>query len=592
MNSVDYELEKAVRNILEDEPSSAGEVDVQAARLISTVGTSPASGPPGPATTSGPSPTLSVSSTGSGGKNLAMVKRLSEDFKIQFSDDDEMNENAGGGEVDSIVLSSDDEDEGAGEKHENQSMRLVVNVKQEPMTEVTEQVTKLPTPAGNDEQVDSFVPQEVVGYGSGYVKFVFVLSICNWWDFRNTVAPVVISSDDEDEMAVEKRDHMMRIDSPLIVVKKEVVMLPMSARNPDKVGSFVPPDVGEFGSRYEKFIFELGLLSVIICNCSECMNADAPSVLHPDGLHEVPKQIPVILTVREERVYEGINAMPVHINASMEQPLHNTSTHQQPVHINASKPKPVHINATKPKPVHINATKPKPVHINATKPKPVHTSASKSKPVHINATKSKPVHNTSSNEQPVHNTSTNEQPVHIKTSNQLNISQNPNIDQQQPGEKKDEEGVPVPKLSFGQPGRDKTFNVTASKSYTSSSARSAHPKTVLKRSLTTSLGSSSKPGQAAQVSTARQGNTTTSGNIAKAGPGDQGTSAKQSIPTNPGSEADEVAQENLVRQDTVPVPTMTTAPTMKATQTTTTYYKVHPETYVSIICAAVTKSNL
>ena len=72
------------------------------------------------------------------------------------------------------------------------------------------------------------------------------------------------------------------------------------------------------------------------------------------------------------------------------------------------------------------------------------------------------------------------------------------------------------------------------------------------------------------------------------------TSAKQSISTNLGSntEADEEAQGNLVRQDTVPVPTLTTASTMKATQTTTTYYKVHPETYVSITCAAVTKSNL
>ena len=261
MNSVDHELEKAVRNILADEPSSGAEGEVEAARLISTAGTSPASGPPGPTTTSGPSPTLSVSSTASsGGKNLAMVKRLSEDFKIQFSDDDDMNENVGGGEVDTIVLSSGDEDEGAGEKHENHTMRLVVNVKQEPMTEVIEQVARLPTPVGNHEQVGSFDHQEVGGSGLGYVNCVFVLSICNFRDFRNTNAPVLLSSDDEDEMADEKLgDHMMRFDvkeEPLIVVKKEVVMLPMSARNPGKVGSFVPPDVGGFGSRYEKFIYE------------------------------------------------------------------------------------------------------------------------------------------------------------------------------------------------------------------------------------------------------------------------------------------------------------------------------------------------
>ena len=294
------------------------------------------------------------------------------------------------------------------------------------------------------------------------------------------------------------------------------------------------------------------------------MNADAPSVLHPDGLQEVPKQIPVILTVREERVYEGTNAMPVHINANREQPVPNISTNQQPVHINATKPKPVHTSASKSKPVHINATKPKPVHINAIKPKPVH------------------------------NSSTNEQSVHIKTSNQLNISQNPNIDQQQPDKQKDEEGNPVPKLSFGPLGRDKMINATASKSSASSSSRSAHQKTLLKRNLATSLGSSPKLGHAVHVSSARQGITNTSGNIAKAGPGSLVTSAKQSISTNLGSntEADEEAQGNLVRQDTVPVPTLTTASTMKATQTTTTYYKVHPETYVSITCAAVTKSNM
>ena len=81
-------------------------------------------------------------------------------------------------------------------------------------------------------------------------------------------APVVLSSDDEDELADDKQgNHVMRFDvkqEPFIEVKREVVILPMSARNPEEVGNFVPPEVGGFCSRYGKFIFRSEPQSVIV----------------------------------------------------------------------------------------------------------------------------------------------------------------------------------------------------------------------------------------------------------------------------------------------------------------------------------------
>ena len=56
---------------------------------------------------------------------------------------------------------------------------MMLAVKQEPMIDVNEQVVKLPAPAGNPKQVGSFVPLEVRGSGSGYVKKFCIIIYSN-----------------------------------------------------------------------------------------------------------------------------------------------------------------------------------------------------------------------------------------------------------------------------------------------------------------------------------------------------------------------------------------------------------------------------
>ena len=173
-NMVDLEIENAVKQILGDELSGAEE-DVAAASPKAAAGPCPSPPPTGPSplATPGPSPTLSATSSGSGsgGKNLAMVKRISEDLNIRFSDDDEgdINDKVAGEEMDLIVLSSDDEgQEVADEKQQNHLVKF--DVKQEPIIEVKKEVVVLPIPARDPEQVGCFVPPEVGGSDIRYVE--------------------------------------------------------------------------------------------------------------------------------------------------------------------------------------------------------------------------------------------------------------------------------------------------------------------------------------------------------------------------------------------------------------------------------------